>query len=42
MSVGLEGGRNRSMIYGLKSDGTYVVEFRPSGGETLAMLPASS
>ena len=41
MSVGLEGGRNRIMIYGPKSDGTYVLEFRTSGGETLAMLPAT-
>jgi hypothetical protein len=27
MSVALESGRNRIMIYGPKNDGTYVVEF---------------
>jgi len=30
------------MIFGPKSDGTYVVEFRTAGGETLAIsIPAS-
>jgi len=28
MSVALESGRNRIMIYGPKGDGTYVVEFK--------------
>jgi hypothetical protein len=30
-------GKNRIMIYGPKDDGTYVVEFRTAGGETLAI-----
>ena len=30
-------GKNRIMIYGPKDDGTYVVEFRAAGGETLAI-----
>ena len=30
-------GKNRIMIYGPKNDGTYVVEFRPAAGETLAI-----
>ena len=35
-------GNNRIMIFGPKSDGTYVVEFRTAGGETLAIsIPAS-
>ena len=29
--------RNRIMIFGPKSDGTYVVEFRTSAGESLAI-----
>ena len=29
--------KNRIMIYGPKSDGTYVVEFRMSDGEALAI-----
>jgi hypothetical protein len=29
-------GKNRIMIYGPKDDGTYVVEFRTSGGYVLA------
>jgi len=29
-------GKNRIMIYGLKDDGTYVVEFKTSGGDVLA------
>jgi hypothetical protein len=29
-------GKNRIMIYGPKDDGTYVVEFRTSGGDVLA------
>ena len=31
------GGRNRIMIYGPKSDGTYVVEFKTAAGEALAI-----
>ena len=35
-------GNNRIMIFGPKSDGTYVVEFRSAAGETLAIsIPAS-
>ena len=34
-------GNNRIMILGPKSDGTYVVEFRTAGGETLASLRRS-
>jgi hypothetical protein len=35
-------GRNRIMIYGPKNDGTYVVEFRTSEGEALAIsIPRS-
>jgi hypothetical protein len=30
-------GKNRIMIFGPKYDGTYVVEFRTSDGETLAI-----
>ena len=30
-------GKNRIMIYGTKNDGTYVVEFRMSDGEALAI-----
>jgi len=30
-------GKNRIMIFGPKSDGTYVVEFRTAAGETLAI-----
>jgi hypothetical protein len=30
-------GKNRIMIYGPKSDGTYVVEFKTAAGETLAI-----
>ena len=30
-------GNNRIMIFGPKSDGTYVVEFRTAGGETLVV-----
>jgi hypothetical protein len=31
------GGQNHMMIYGPKSDGTYVVEFKTATGEALAM-----
>ena len=31
------GGRNRIMIYGPKSDGTYVVEFKTASREALAI-----
>src|SRR5215831_3231706 len=35
-------GKNRIMIFGPKSDGTYVVEFRTAAGEALAIsIPAS-
>ena len=41
MSVAPESGRNRIMIYGPKSDGTYIIEFRMADGETLAIsVPA--
>jgi hypothetical protein len=30
-------GKNRIMIYGPKTDGTYVVEFRTAEGESLAI-----
>jgi hypothetical protein len=30
-------GKNRIMIYGPKSDGTYVIEFRTAAGEALAV-----
>jgi hypothetical protein len=30
-------GKNRIMIYGPKTDGTYVVEFRTAEGEALAI-----
>jgi hypothetical protein len=41
MSVAPESGRNRIMIYGPKSDGTYIIEFRISDGEPLAVsVPA--
>jgi len=34
--------KNRIMIFGLKDDGTYVVEFRTSEGEALAIsIPRS-
>src|SRR6516225_10520603 len=33
----LSEGKNRIMIFGPKRDGTYVVEFRTSDGETLAI-----
>jgi hypothetical protein len=37
-----DGGRNRIMIYGPKSDGTYIVEFKTAEGEALAIsIPAS-
>jgi hypothetical protein len=36
MAVTVEG-KNRIMIFGPKSDGTYVVEFRTSAGQVLAI-----
>ena len=30
-------GKNRIMIFGPKSDGTYVIEFRTAAGEPLAI-----
>ena len=35
-------GNNRIMIFGPKSDGTYVVEFRTAASETLAISIPSS
>jgi len=35
-------GNNRIMIFGPKSDGTYVVEFRTAAGETLTISIPSS
>jgi hypothetical protein len=37
MSVAPPGGPNRIMIYGPKSDGTYIIEFRMADGESLAI-----
>ena len=37
MSVAPPSGQDRIMIYGLKDDGTYVVEFRTAEGEALAI-----
>jgi hypothetical protein len=37
MSVAPESGRNRIMIYGPRNDGTYIVEFKTSDGEALAI-----
>ena len=37
MSVAPPSGQNQIMIYGPKSDGTYVVEFRTSEGDVLAI-----
>ena len=35
-------GKDRIMIYGPKSDGTYVIEFRTAAGEVLAIsVPGS-
>jgi|AmaraimetFIIA100_FD_contig_121_314927_length_1956_multi_5_in_0_out_0_3 hypothetical protein len=35
-------GKNRIMIYGPKNDGTYIVEFRTTAGEALAIsIPAT-
>jgi hypothetical protein len=33
-----ETAKNRIMIFGPKSDGTYLVEFRTSGGQSLPAL----
>ena len=38
MSVAPPSGQNRIMIYGPKSDGRYIVEFRTADGETLATV----
>jgi hypothetical protein len=36
------GGRNRIMIFGPKPDGTYIVEFKTTDGDSLAIsVPAS-
>jgi hypothetical protein len=37
MSVAPPGGQDRIMIYGPKEDGTYVVEFRTTDGDVLAI-----
>ena len=34
MSVAPQGGQDRIMIYGPKSDGTYIIEFRMADGES--------
>ena len=40
-SVAPPGGQDRIMIYGPKSDGTYIIEFRMADGESLAIsVPA--
>jgi hypothetical protein len=42
MSVAPPGGQDRIMIYGPKTDGTYIIEFRMVDGESLAIsVPAS-
>jgi len=38
MSVAPESGRNRIMIYGPKSDGTYIIEFRMAEGESYGLV----
>src|SRR5262245_45189389 len=41
MSVAPPGGQDRIMIYGPKSDDTYIIEFRKADGESLAIgVPA--
>ena len=41
MSVAPPSGQDRIMIYGPKSDGTYIIEFRMADGESLAIsVPA--
>jgi hypothetical protein len=36
-----ESGKNRIMIYGPKTDGTYIIEFKTAAGEALAIsVPA--
>ena len=41
MSVAPPSGQDRIMIYGPKTDGTYIVEFRIANGESLAIsVPA--
>src|SRR5262245_33941672 len=41
MSVAPPGGQDRIMIYGPKSDGTYIIEFRMADSESLAIsVPA--
>jgi hypothetical protein len=40
--TGIETSKDRIMIYGPKSDGTYVIEFRMADGEALAIsVPGS-
>jgi hypothetical protein len=40
--MAISDGKNRIMIYGPKDDGTYVVEFKTSAGEALAIsVPGS-
>jgi hypothetical protein len=41
MSVAPPSGQDRLMIYGPKSDGTYIIEFRTADGDSLAIsVPA--
>ena len=37
MSVAPPGGQGRIMIYGPKTDGTYIIEFRMADGESQAI-----
>ena len=39
MSVAPPGGQDRIMMYGPKSDGTYIIEFRMADGEGPAQPP---
>ena len=41
MSVAPPGGQDRIMIYGPKSDRTYIIEFRMADGESLAIRRAT-
>ena len=41
MNIAPPGGQDRIMIYGPKSDRTYIIEFRMADGESLAIsVPA--
>jgi hypothetical protein len=40
--IAMTAGKNRIMIFGPKSDGTYVIEFKTDAGESLAIsIPGS-